>query len=116
MTQKHIELGVERERRTPPQDPVPSNTEATNADDRPTPEGYPARRRTEPVTGRDDSPAGKRHRDWMPDSKSPDVNPDGSLATQPRRAQDTPDEHDLDFRKVAVILVLLGVFLIIYVI
>lgn len=116
MTQKHIDLGVERTRRTPPQDPVPSNTEASAAGDRPMPEGYPARRRTEPVTDRDDSPAGKRHRDWMPDSKSPDVNPDGSLATQSRHSQDTPDDRDLDIRKVAVILALLGVFAVIYLI
>jgi hypothetical protein len=52
----------------------------------------------------------------MPDSKPPDVNPDGSLAPQPRHPQDTPSGRDFDLRKIGIILALLTVLVVIYVI
>jgi len=79
MIRKHVELGITATRGSSstgpePEEPAPSPAEVLR------PEAYPAARRTEPVAGSERSPGGKRHRHWTPDSTSPDVHSDGSVA------------------------------------
>jgi hypothetical protein len=78
LIRKHVDLGITS-------DPSAAKTMSTD-DSRPEtrailrPESYPAKRRTEPMPESEQSPGGKQHRDWTPESKSPDVNTDGSIA------------------------------------
>jgi hypothetical protein len=113
-TRKHVELGIHSSttRATPPatrEDRQPSPAETIR------PEAYPARRYTDPVPGDDQAPAGKRHREWTPDSKSPDLRPDGSLAgdaeTQPASATAGLNYARIAGLTIAVVLV----FLILYI-
>lgn len=78
LIRKHVDLGVSS-------DPSAAKTMSTDDSRSEThailrPESYPAKRRTEPMSETEQSPGGKQHRDWTPESKSPDVAPDGSIA------------------------------------
>jgi len=105
MIRKHVELGIEAGQGSPSKSPEAEDSTPSSAGI-PTPEGYPARRYTEPVAESDRAPGGKWHRDWTPDSKSPDVRPDGSLA---RPAEPTAERKDDEGRRWAQLGVVVAV-------
>jgi hypothetical protein len=80
------------------------------------PESYPAKRRTEPMPESERSPGGKRHRDWTPDSKSPDVLPDGSLArnTEPESSSSVDERSYLRYVTAGITTLLLIAVALIY--
>ena len=77
-------------------------------------DSYPVQRQTDPIPAEETAPGGKQHRDWEPDSKSPDVRPDGSLEGDIVEIQRTDPNNQAIYRRIILAIAAIAIVVTLY--